>query len=136
MTAQYDEKDWGLEIERCDDGDLLLRQGDCCGCGDDVVVRLHRCHFPLIAEYLDVMTREQFDNATGRLYDRLAVMGSLVRAHTKPGDPLRIVVDDLTGDGSGKPLPSPLAAPSVPLGDECLPNVAGRADEPAEASLF
>jgi len=85
---EYDEKDWGLEIDRCDDGDLLLRQGDCCGCGDDVVVRLHTCHFPLLAEYLGLMTREQFHNATTTANDRLHILAGLISAHLPAEHPL------------------------------------------------
>ncbi len=85
---EYDEKDWGLEIDRCDDGDILLRQGDCCGCGDDVAIRLHPCHFPLMAEYLGSMTREQYEFATTKANDRLHILAGLIAAHLPAEHPL------------------------------------------------
>lgn len=98
MTAEYGEKDWGLEIDRCDDGDILLRQGDCCGCGDDVVVRIHPAfHFPLIAEYLGLMTQEQFDSATAKSTDRLQIMADLIHASLPPEHPLVIAAAVLLG---------------------------------------
>lgn len=52
MAPDYDEKDWGLEIDRCDDGDILLRQGDCsCGCGANIIVRLHPAYAPAPARH-------------------------------------------------------------------------------------
>ena len=85
---EYDEKDWGLEIDRCDDGDVLLRQGECCGCGDDVAIRLHPCHFPLIAEYLGLMTQVEFDIATTKANDRLHILAGLISAHLPAEHPL------------------------------------------------
>ena len=85
---EYDEKDWGLEIDRCEDGDILLRQGDCCGCGDDVAIRLHPCHFPLMAEYLGLMTREKFDLATTTANDRLHILAGLIASHLPAEHPL------------------------------------------------
>lgn len=91
MATEYDEKDWGLEIERCDDGDILLRQGDCCGCGDDITVRLHPdFHFPLLAEYMGLLTQEQFDNATAKSAGRLQIMADLIHASLPPEHPLVI----------------------------------------------
>ena len=84
---KYDEKDWGIEIAHCDDDDLLLRQGE-CGCGDDVTVRLHTCHFPLIAKHLGLMTQQEFDTATARSDDRLHILVSLINAHLAPEHPL------------------------------------------------
>ena len=102
MDTTYDEKDWGLEIERCDDGDILLRQGDCCGCGcgcgDDVAVRLHPAfHFPLLAEYMDLMTQEQFEIATAKSADRLRLMADLINASLPPENPLVIAAVVLLG---------------------------------------
>lgn len=94
--SKYDEKDWGIEIERCDDGDLLLRQGE-CGCGDDVTVRLHTCHFSLMAKYLELMTHDEFDNATTRNNDRLHLLASLINAHLPPEHPLVIATTALLG---------------------------------------
>lgn len=79
MATEYDEKDWGLTVTRCDDGDILLRQGDCCGCGDDLIIRLHPAfYFPLLAEYLGLMTQQQFDSATAKSTDRLQLMAGKV----------------------------------------------------------
>lgn len=133
--SEYDEKDWGIEIERCDDGDLLLRQGDCCGCGDDVAIRLHRCHFPLIAKYLDLVTQEHFENASEQLRDRLSLLGSLVRAHTKPGEPLRLVIDAMD-DATSKPHSGPTIASGDSFRDACLPASSGCAGGPSERDLF
>ena len=84
---KYDEKDWGIEIAHCDDNDLLLRQGE-CGCGDEVTVRLHTCHFPLIAKHLGLMTQQEFDTATDRSDDRLHLLASLINTHLAPEHPL------------------------------------------------
>lgn len=89
---QPDEKMWELEISQCDDGDILIEQGD-----EYARIRLHRCHVPLIAEMSGFVPAHEVDRATERLQDRLNLIASLVRAHTKPGDPLRVVVDDLVG---------------------------------------
>lgn len=97
MATEYDEKDWGLEIDRCDDGDILLRQGE-CGCGDDVMVRLHPAfHFPLIAEYLGLMTQEQFESAAAKSADRLQIMSDLINASLPPEHPLVIAAGVLLG---------------------------------------
>ena len=94
--SKYDDKDWGIEIQRCDDGDILLRQGQ-CGCGDDVTVRLHTCHFSLMAKYLELMTHDEFDNATTRNNDRLHLLASLINAHLSPEHPLVIATTTLLG---------------------------------------
>lgn len=92
---QPDERMWELEISQCDDGDILIEQGQCGNCGEDAIIRLHRCHIPLIAELGGFVPENEVAQAADRLRDRLNLMASLVRAHTKPGDPLRVVVDDL-----------------------------------------
>jgi hypothetical protein len=98
MTIGHDEQDWGLTIDRCDDGDILLRQGDACGCGDDVVVRLHPAfHFPLIAEYMGLMTQDQFESANAKSTDRLHVMAGLINASLPPEHPLVIAAAVLLG---------------------------------------
>lgn len=84
---EYEDKDWGIEIARCDDGDILLRQGE-CGCGDDVTVRLHTCHFPLIAKHLELKTQAESDNATTRSNDRLNILVNLIVSHLPPEHPL------------------------------------------------
>lgn len=119
---EYDEKDWGLEIDRCDDGDILLRQGDCCGCGDDVVVRLHPCHFPLMAEYLGLMTREEFDNATAKANDRLHILAGLIAAHLPAEHPLVKSAALMAGRGS---KPSLMVEHLVPVAKETQLTLAG-----------
>lgn len=95
--SKYDERLWELTIERCDDDDLLIGQGDCCGCDDDIVVRLHTCHFPLIAKHLGLMTQAQFDNATAKTNDRLQLLAGLIDAHLSPAHPLVSAVGVLLG---------------------------------------
>lgn len=97
MTQEYDDRAYELTITRCDDGDILLSQAECCGCGDETIIRLHRCHFPLLADHLGLLTREQFDQATERLADRLRVLAALIEGHTRPCDPLRVAADALLG---------------------------------------
>jgi len=92
---QPDEKLYELEITRCDDGDLLLEQGLCWNCEERVTVRLHPAHFALLADYAALVPAAEVERATDRLRDRLTLMASLVRAHTQPTDPLRLVTDDL-----------------------------------------
>lgn len=97
MTTKHDETDWGLEIDRCDDCNILLRQG-CYVCGDDVAVRLHPAfHFPLIAKYMGLMTQEQFVSATAKSADRLQLMTSLINASLPPEHPLVIAAAVLLG---------------------------------------
>lgn len=67
--------------------------------------------------------------ATERLQDRFSLLASLVRAHTKLDDPLRIVVDELMSGFPIKPFCSPFKAASEPLEDICLPSIAGCAGE-------
>lgn len=114
------ERLWQLETMLCADGDILPAQGE-CGCGDEVLVRLHRSQIPLVAELGGFVPADNVARATERLQDRLSLVVSLVRSHCKPDDPLGIVVDELLGDFSNKPLLSPLVAPSLPLVDRCLP---------------
>jgi len=98
-----DEKLYELEITTCDDGDLLLEQGLCWNCEERVTVRLHPSHFPLLGDYAGLVPASDVARATTRLRDRLVLMASLVRAHTQPGDPLRIVTDDLMRqEGTGQ----------------------------------
>ena len=99
---KYDDKDWGIEIQRCDDGDLLLRQG-LCGCGDDVAIRLHPCHFSLMAGYPDCMTQSEFDNATTRAHDRLQLLVGLIESHLSPEHPLTRATAVLLGSTTKQP---------------------------------
>lgn len=86
--SKYDEQLWELTIQRCDDGDLLIGQGVCCGCDDDLVVRLHRCHFPLVAKHLGLMAQEQCDNAAAKANGHLQLLAGLIDAHLPPEHPL------------------------------------------------
>lgn len=123
---QPDEKLWELEVSRCDDGDILIEQGRCWSCDEVLQIRLHRSQIPLVAEMGGFVPAGEVIRATERLNDRLSLLASLVRAHTKPGDPLRVVTDDLMRNFPSKPVCSPLETPSLPLGDVfCLPSVAG-----------
>lgn len=115
---EYDEKDWGIEIARCDDGDLLISQGEShCGCGDEILVRLHRAHFPLIAEYMGFIPAVELPQATERLHDRLNLMAAMVNAHTTPDSPLRAACAAIVGCAAPvapeaqKPVQGPLIEP-------------------------
>ena len=131
-----DEQLWELEVARCDDGDILIEQGRCWSCGEELRIRLHRSHIPLVAEMGGFVPAGEVTRATEHLYDRLSLLASLVRAHTKPGDPLRIVTDDLMRNAPNKPLCSPLEAPVQPLGDVSLPSVTGSdSGHPKQLSL-
>lgn len=122
---QPDERMWELEISQCDDGDILIEQGRCGGCGDDAIIRLHRCHIPLIAELGGFVPANDVDQTAERLQYRLNIMASLVRAHTKPGEPLRVVVDDLMADRQ-QSTEKPLTGSFKALRDDgCLPSDAG-----------
>ena len=121
---QPDERLWELEISQCDDGDILIEQGRCGNCGEDSPIRLHRSHIPLIAELGGFVPIDDVARAIERTQDRLRFMALLVRAHTQPGDPLRIVVDGMMAAGqqsTDTPLPNPLEATSLSLGGEGLP---------------
>ena len=115
-----DEKLYELEITTCDDGDLLLEQGLCWNCDERVTVRLHPSHFPLLGDYAGLVPAGDVARATARLRDRLVLMASLVRAHTQPGDPLRLVTDDLMRqEGTGHES-RPVAAFSPDAGNDGL----------------
>lgn len=122
---QPDERLWELEICLCDDGDILIEQGRCWSCDESLQVRLHRSQIPLVAELGGFVPAGDVARATEQMHDRLSLLASLVRAHTKTGDPLRIVVDDLIGGFPSKPVCSPLEASSLLSGDGCLPSAAG-----------
>ena len=122
---QPDERLWELELSLCENGDILIEQGRCGNCDEQVLTRLHRSQIPLIAELGGFVPANDVARATERLQDRLSFMDSLVRAHTKPGEPLRIVLDDLAGGFPGKPISSPLHTSSLSLGGEGVPSVAG-----------
>lgn len=122
---QPDERLWELELSLCDNGDILIEQGRCGNCDEEILTRLHRSHIPLIAELGGFVPADDVTRATERLLDRLNLMAALVRAHSNPGDPLRVVVDDLVRGFPSKPLSSPLEAPSLPLNDESQPSAAG-----------
>lgn len=121
---EYTERLWQLETMLCDDGDILLAQGE-CGCGDEILVRLHRSQIPLVAELGGFVPAEDVSKATERLQDRLSLVVSLVRSHCKPDDPLRLVVDGMFAGFASKPLSDPLEATVAPMGDGCPPSVAG-----------
>lgn len=110
---EHDEKLWELQIGICDDGDILLEQGVCGSCNEAVMVRLHRTQIPLVAEYGGFVNEEEVTKATERLQDRLNILISLIRAHCKPNEPLRIIVEDVLMGIGGQPIQSQLALPSV-----------------------
>ncbi len=129
---QPDEKIYELEINLCDDGDILIEQGRCWSCDENVHIRLHRSQIPLIAKLGDCVPAGDVALATERLQDRFSLLASLMRAHTKLDDPLRIVVDELMSDFPSKSFFSPFKAAGQSLEDTCLPNTAGRAGEHPE----
>lgn len=135
-TAEHipDERLWELDITACDDGDILLRQGRCPECHDDVSIRLHRSHLPLIAETCGWLTPIEFRHAIDRYRDRLTLLVSMVRAHSRPGDPLRAVIDEL--EGPAKPPPGPLGASATPSDSRGLPGCSESDGGPSEPSLF
>lgn len=110
-----DEKLWQLDIIACDDGDILLSQGACWSCGEDVPVRLHRAHLPLLAETAGWITHNELHQATDALRDRLHLLAAMVRAYHAEGHPLRAAADELTGKPS-RPTPPTDGdqAPTVP----------------------
>lgn len=112
---QPDEKMYELEINLCDDGDILIEQGRCWSCNENVPIRLHRSQIPLIAKLGDCVPAGDVARATERLQDRFSLLASLVRAHTKLDDPLRIVVDELMSDFPSKPFCSPFKAANESL---------------------
>lgn len=114
---QPDEKMYELEINLCDDGDILIEQGRCWSCNENVPIRLHCSQIPLIAKLGDYVPAGDVARATERLQDRFSLLSALVRAHTKLDDPLRIVVDELMSDFPSKPFCSPLKAASESLDD-------------------
>ena len=129
---QPDEKMYELEISLCDDGDILIEQGRCWSCDENVPIRLHRSQIPLIAKLGDYVPVGDVTRATERLQDRFSLLASLVRAHTKLDDPLRIVVGELMSDFPSKSFFSPFKAASESPEDECLPSTAGCASEHSE----
>jgi len=110
---QYDERLWELQICKCDDGDILLEQGVCGSCYEAIMVRLHRTQIPLVAEYGGFVHEEEVTKATARLEGRLKLLVSLIRAHCKPNEPLRMIVEDLLAGLDGKPVQSQLALPCL-----------------------
>lgn len=106
----HDQQLFALTIDLCDDDDVLLRQERCPACLEDVFVRLHRSQVPLVAEIAGYVPANEVQRATARLQDRLDLLVSLVRAHSKAGDPLRIVVDDLMS-GRQEPAVSHIQPP-------------------------
>ena len=121
---EYTERLWQLETMLCDDGDILLAQGE-CGCGDEILVRLHRSQIPLVAELGGFVPAGDVTKATERLQDRLSLLVALVRSHCNPDDPRRLVVDGMFADFASKPIHSPLEATAAPFGDGCPPSIAG-----------
>lgn len=92
-----DEKLWELDITVCDDGDILLSQGRCWSCHEDVPIRLHRSHLPLLAETAGWLTHHEYQRGIESMRDRLAVLAAMVRAHCPDGHPLRAAADQLVG---------------------------------------
>ena len=129
---QPDEKIYELEINLCDDGDILIEQGRCWSCDENVPIRLHRSQIPLIAKLGDYVPAGDVALATERLHDRFSLLASLVRAHTKLDDPLRIVADELMSDFPSKSFFSPFKAASESLEDRCPPSTGGRLGEHPE----
>lgn len=129
---QPDERLWELELSLCDNGDILIEQGRCGNCDEEILTRLHRSQIPLIAELGGFVPADDVTRATERLLDRLNLMAALVRAHSNPGDPLRVVVDDLVRGFPSKPLSSPLEAPSLSLNDESQSSATGCDNGPYE----
>ncbi len=95
MEQTPDETLYELTVTACADGDLLLEQGLCWSCDEHVPIRLHRSHLALLGTYAALVPVAEVERATDRLRDRLTLMASLVRTLTQPGDPLRLVIEDL-----------------------------------------
>lgn len=110
---QHDERLWELEICKCDDGDILLEQGVCWSCSESLQIRLHRSQIPLIAELVGLVPAGDVARATERLEDRLKLLVSLIRAHCKPHEPLRMIVEDLLMSLGEKPVQGQLVLPST-----------------------
>jgi hypothetical protein len=96
----FHQLDWGLRLawfenQSGDGKDLILWQSDCPNCGDDCYVRLHPCHFSLLARELGTVPAEKVNEATERLKDRLAILHALIEAHTAGDSPLRIAAGRL-----------------------------------------
>lgn len=108
-NREPDERLWELSITTCDDGDILLKQGDCPDCGDDIFVRLHRSHLPLLAEIAGWCTEADFRRAIAQSNERLRLLAAMVRAHCQEGHPLRAAADELVGRPS-KPSAPPMIA--------------------------
>lgn len=108
-----DEKLWQLEIKQCDDGDILLDQGQCWSCGEAAEIRLHRSQIHLVAELGGFVPAGDVVRATERLEDRLKLLVSLIRAHCKPHEPLRMIVEDLLMGLGEKPVQGQLVLPST-----------------------
>ena len=97
----YDERAWELEVMRCDDGDLLLSQGDClCGCGDEVLIRLNPAHFALVGGWMNLVPASEVARSAERVRDRLNLLAAMVMTHTQEGDPLRAAAACLIEDAA------------------------------------
>lgn len=109
MTTEQepDERLWELDVNVCDDGDILLRQGTCPDCGDDVAVRLHRSHLPLLAEHAGMLTAAEHNRATEHYRDRLGLLAAMVSAHCPDGHPLRAAAAVLVGEAEPTASPPP-----------------------------
>ncbi len=103
--TDHDERLWDLELTACDDGDLLLRQADPGHDEGYSIVRLHRSHLPLIAQYIDAVPREGHAQAIAHERQRFGLLAAAIRAHTRPGEPLRMLCD-LLGGGSIRASPA------------------------------
>lgn len=120
MTTERepDERLWQLDILACDDGDILLSQGACWSCGEDVPIRLHRSHLPLLAETAGWLTHNEYQRGIERMRDRLDLLAAMVRAHCPEGHPLRAVADELVGRPSKPSAPPMIASDNEPHADE------------------
>lgn len=109
-----DEKLWQLDILTCDDGDILLNQGACWSCDEDVSIRLHRAHLPLLAEIAGWITHNEHQRGIERMRDKLALLAAMVRAHCPEGHPLRAAADELAGRLSKLSAPPTIANDGEP----------------------
>lgn len=92
-----DERLYELEIVACDDGDILLSQGQ-DDCGDEIMVRLHRFHLGLLADMTGFVSANEVAHTLQHMNDRLNLLAAMVEAHTRLGDPLRAVVAAIVPD--------------------------------------
>lgn len=115
------EKLWELEIVTYNDGDILLTQGLCWNCQEDVPIRLHRAHMPLLAAHAGWMTADDYQRAVARYCDRLELLAAMVRAYCSHGHPLLAACDEIVGrKASGGAAPAAESAAMPRQGDLLL----------------